>query len=926
LWYRKRRDFTAKLSRSREIKTNLSEVYIHLHTTLLGIPPPIITSVLPSPYSLPLDSLLFNPSINHTHLRFPRPGGEPPLLLRQIFLHVPLSRREQRWLDELHSLLRKSFFISSLFKKSKKKKRHPQHVLLKKSDRDSLSQGNAVHGHDEDSSSASSFRRPRATSQDGSSRPTPHTLPSGGVHTPEDREGMANRQEDDKEREERKEEGRLERQKQQGEGGDFMGKSQESVGGEGHDLLSNPNSLSPSPSSLPLDETASHPSNDVLFISPQHYPSFQTSSLPFFPHDLPPAGDQDDSDLDEILKRKLSLSAGSKKTKEEGDIAKQELTGHGSGGGGGGFSSLLRSSSSSSSSSSAGDSSSSHSVRRKISLSQPYSLFSHPFHSTSKHLGGSLDGDEEEEEEEEGKEEEEENRSNLPPYPFYLEPVLLRVLWLMFRSSPRKFPPPSPADLSSSSSSSFSSSSSRRTTASTAIGGGMEDLKKISLSPVPHMREGQEREEDDDNAFLLHDRQSSSSSMRKMSVKEEMEEARELAQEALKHLYKMIEFREKMYPLSDKDPFIWEDVHKGILYWCGRDIAMRPILILNLSRLDSSLLNDLQRFIRLLLFVFEYGLRYLMVPGKIETCVVILDLRDVSLWKLPYHCLQQLVQTLTLHYPFRLRRMFILHNSLLVHSLWNLAKGFLTDVQQAKMISLKVESSFDQAYVPKSTGKEGKKEERGQEEDEERREGERMMKEMKTNKSFHVLAEHLHKLVPPSQLERKYGGLRRNVERHFYPFPIAKPQPLVRRVRAAPSTGAARRQNEEGNYFHDNARMQQQQQQEEEEETTTTSGAEAAAVLPECWKACDLLTSFGVVWEGECRLPVQWNCPIAASILRAQSKCSHSPSPPLDSTEEVHRKNLSTQTSLDDKKKKKEEDEDMEKFASFSSCKDEAES
>lgn len=83
-------------------------------------------------------------------------------------------------------------------------------------------------------------------------------------------------------------------------------------------------------------------------------------------------------------------------------------------------------------------------------------------------------------------------------------------------------------------------------------------------------------------------------------------------------------------------------------------------------------------------------------------------------------------------------------------------------------------------------------------------------------------------------------------------------------------------------------------------------------------QAVDLLTSFGVLWDGECRLPVQWNCKMAASILRLQSRC-------LVSSSSRHFLHGPGSAEEAEEKKKKPLDEDMLmdlKFSSFSSCKD----
>nr|PIL98256.1 CRAL/TRIO domain-containing protein [Toxoplasma gondii COUG] len=547
-------------------------VFEKLHAVLLGLPPPIVVSVEPPEFALPLDALLFSPTSAHTHLRFPRADGHP-LLLRQIFLHVPLSRREQRWIDALHSEMKKQF-------------RPP---LSETSARDMLK--------------SDAWKREDAA---------------------------------------------------------------ELVPRDGADEL-----------------------EALLLLA-------------------------ESDNLERESEKEAGKSRGGSRSKKP------------------------------------------------------------------------------------------EKTSSPSRYPTVLEPVLLRVLWLMYRNQSRKFPPPSPpVEICGRRASSRLGSLSTRASFHGSSEGSTEGSAEGRPSSGRASRgasgkrlsflEGEEETEQETARALHADEKDEKGRFLDsgMTEEEEQEEAEELAKAAAQHVGKMVAFRREMFPLADTDPNLKEDLEKGVLYWCGRGSGMRPLLVLSLQRLDAPLL-DLPRFLRLLIFVFEWGLRFLMVPGKVETCLVLLDLREVSLWKLPYACMQTLVQTLTVQYPFRLRKMFVLHNSRLIDGLWSVAKGFLTDVQQAKIATFKVDR----------------------------------------DKNSLELTRELGKLVPASQLERKFGGERPDAVR-FYPFPIATPEPLPRKTKAG-----------------------------------TAEKVLVDKPMPGCWKAADLVTAFGAIWEADCRVPVQWRSSAAAAILR----------------------------------------------------------
>lgn len=77
---------------------------------------------------------------------------------------------------------------------------------------------------------------------------------------------------------------------------------------------------------------------------------------------------------------------------------------------------------------------------------------------------------------------------------------------------------------------------------------------------------------------------------------------------ALANCQTVLEFRKRTYPLKDTEHSLRADLQEGSLYWLGRDRNYRPILFCNLNTFVR--LPPL-RMLRLMLFVFEWGRRYL---------------------------------------------------------------------------------------------------------------------------------------------------------------------------------------------------------------------------------------------------------------------------------------------------------------------------
>ncbi|KAL8429440.1 hypothetical protein ACSSS7_006626 [Eimeria intestinalis] len=236
----------------------------------------------------------------------------------------------------------------------------------------------------------------------------------------------------------------------------------------------------------------------------------------------------------------------------------------------------------------------------------------------------------------------------------------------------------------------------------------------------------------------------------------------------------MLEWRQGFFPLSDKEEEISEMMRLGVMYWVGRDQSLRPLLVIRLARLHRHAAPEV--FKRLTIFCFEWGLRYMMVPGIVETITVLLDVRGVPLHQFPVSALTDMTSTLTKQYPFRLNRMLIINDSFFVQTVWNIAKQFLTEVQQQKMLFMR--SGFEEELLKEYT---------------------------------------------PWQLEKSYGGTRPEITT-FYPFPIA-PGPYT--------VGSAERHESYGSGY----------------------------------LATDRITSMGVFWEKECRIPTMW-APEAVRVFK----------------------------------------------------------
>jgi len=143
-------------------------------------------------------------------------------------------------------------------------------------------------------------------------------------------------------------------------------------------------------------------------------------------------------------------------------------------------------------------------------------------------------------------------------------------------------------------------------------------------------------------------------------------------------------------PLSDAQ--LIDDLSHGILYFTGRDNALRPILVIRAERLPAAWHKDgtgVTRLIKMLVFCMEYLRRYMFIPGKVENLVVLCDLKNLGITDVPLKALKNIYSVLSHHYIVRVFRFYIVNMSYMLGTLVSLVKPILTDRQRQKLNFLK---------------------------------------------------------------------------------------------------------------------------------------------------------------------------------------------------------------------------------------------
>lgn len=180
------------------------------------------------------------------------------------------------------------------------------------------------------------------------------------------------------------------------------------------------------------------------------------------------------------------------------------------------------------------------------------------------------------------------------------------------------------------------------------------------------------------------------------------------------------EFRIKELPISERD--VIDDLRLGAIYWHGRDIKCRPILIVKLAKLDL-FVGEVERIQKLLCFCLEFFLKYLQVAGRVENWNVIIDLIGKGITDLPIQALKSVLSLVNTRYRMRLYRMFIVN-----------CPKFINVVSNALVAAIPGSSIRKVRFIDES------------------------------------YSEEIVNMVSPEQLEESYGGTCPNLTDNFYPF------------------------------------------------------------------------------------------------------------------------------------------------------------
>jgi hypothetical protein len=124
---------------------------------------------------------------------------------------------------------------------------------------------------------------------------------------------------------------------------------------------------------------------------------------------------------------------------------------------------------------------------------------------------------------------------------------------------------------------------------------------------------------------------------------------------------------------------------QGLFYIHGRDRNFRPLNIFD-PRVIIGKNNDRDEVLMIVHFVLQFIIDNMLIPGKVDNWVGLMDLSDLSINQLPKKWLQAFIKSCQSNYKCRGVKSFILNASWGVRTVWNIVKAFVDSKVKQKMV------------------------------------------------------------------------------------------------------------------------------------------------------------------------------------------------------------------------------------------------
>jgi hypothetical protein len=154
-------------------------------------------------------------------------------------------------------------------------------------------------------------------------------------------------------------------------------------------------------------------------------------------------------------------------------------------------------------------------------------------------------------------------------------------------------------------------------------------------------------------------------------------------------LVKYIKWHKNTFPMTiqpgDK---LCQLLNLGFLYVYGRDHQFRPILVCQPNVFQKYIdLFTTDEVILASIFLFQYIVNNMLIPGQIENWIMLLNLEGISPLNLP-DAVKKIIKTLSENFLSRLYKCYVLGMSLVIRFLYQIVCNFLEEITVQKITVL----------------------------------------------------------------------------------------------------------------------------------------------------------------------------------------------------------------------------------------------
>ncbi|KAL4459508.1 hypothetical protein ABPG74_018121 [Tetrahymena malaccensis] len=132
------------------------------------------------------------------------------------------------------------------------------------------------------------------------------------------------------------------------------------------------------------------------------------------------------------------------------------------------------------------------------------------------------------------------------------------------------------------------------------------------------------------------------------------------------------------------DEFSTNFLMSGNVYLCGRDKQLRPVIYMDCQNLNLKT-HGADNITQAMCVFLEMIKKYMMVPGKVENWIFIIDTREKGIFSLPLKALGVIIDTMQVNFGGCLERLYILNPSFGLRNIWSVIEKMIDEEAASKI-------------------------------------------------------------------------------------------------------------------------------------------------------------------------------------------------------------------------------------------------